>query len=767
MPIENPSELPPLGLKSAIVELDDGGADVSLDLVEDEVTVDIKDHYANIAEYLTDGEMMGVGPTICDNVKADLDSRAEWENLIVKGMEELGLKIEETAEPFEGACSAHHPLLLENVVKFQSKAVQELFPAAGPVRTRVWGDSTPEKEAAASRLKEFMNYQILEEMVEYFDETERLLFALPLVGSCFRKLYFDSGVDRPIAEYVPVDQFVVSYNAPDLRRADRYTHVIFRTQEDFRSDVSAGLYRDIPIGAPGMVDLNPIAQKVDELQGVAQPSDYKAYTLYEYHGYFQFDGLEETKGGPLPYIVTVDSSSRKVLSIRRNWDPADPRKRKLEWFVHYKYVPTMGFYGLGLIHLIGSLSKTATLSMRALVDAGMFANLQGGFKLKSMRVVGANDPISPGEWRDVDATLQDISKAIYPLPYKEPSQTLLALHDKMVAAGQKFADTTEQVIADSTNYGPVGTTLALLEASTKFFSATHKRIHAAQKQEFKILRRIDKDYLSIYPYDIQGAPRDIFRIDIAAQVDIIPSSDPNTPSNAHRLTRATTLLQMAEKAPQMHDMREIYRRVYSAMEVDNMDKILPPPKQPQPMGPLEDIMALSKGQPIAAFQGQDHQAHIMAKMAFLQDPMGGASPVFGPIAPLLQANIREHMVLQYAEAAMAQGAPGDQAQAMAAQQVAQMHVQQAMAQQQQQQPQDPTLQLGMAELQMRSKEHEDKMLNNAAQLAVRNRELDLRQQAQDQKGFLEGLKVKQKDADSNRRAATQAVSSIGRKTGAL
>lgn len=764
MPIENSSELPPLGLKSAIVELDDGGADVSLDVVEEEVTVDIEDHYANIAEYLTDGELMGVGPTVCDNVRADLDSRAEWENLIVKGMEELGLKIEETAEPFEGACSAHHPLLLENVVKFQSKAVQELFPAAGPVRTRVWGNSTPDKEAAAARLKEFLNYQILEEMVEYFDETERLLFALPLVGSCFRKLYFDGGLDRPVAEYVPVDQFVVSYNAPDLRRAERYAHIIYRSADDFKGDVASGLYRDVQMGAPGMIEQSTIAAKVDELQGVTQPSDFRAYTLYEYHGFFQFDGLEETKNGPLPYIVTVDSTSRKVLSIRRNWDPSDPKKRKLDWFVHYKYVPTMGFYGLGLIHLIGSLSKTATLSMRALVDSGMFANLQGGFKLKSMRVVGGNDPIGPGEWRDVDATVQDISKAIYPLPYKEPSQTLLALHEKVVAAGQKFADTTEQVIADSTNYGPVGTTLALLEASTKFFSATHKRIHAAQKQEFKILRRLDKDYLAAYPYDIQGAPREIFRVDIAAQVDIVPSSDPNTPSNAHRLTRATTLLQMASQNPQMHDMREIYRRVYSAMEVEQMDKILPPPQQPQPLSPLEDIMALSKGMPIAAFPGQDHQAHIQAKMAFLQDPMGGASPVFAQQAPLLAANVREHMVMQYAEAAMAQGAPGEQAQAMAAQQVAQQHVQQAMAQQQ---PQDPTVQLGMAELQMRQKEHEDKMLNNAAQLAVRNRELDLRQQAQDQKGFVEGLKIKQKDADSVRNSATKAVSSIGRKTGAL
>jgi hypothetical protein len=765
MPIENPNPLEAIGLKAAIVELDDGGIDVEFG-EEEAVLVDPRDHGANLADVLSEGELSMVGTTVCENVKADLDSRAEWENLIVKGMEELGLKIEETSEPFEGACAANHPLLLENVVKFQSKAVQEIFPAAGPVRTRIWGATSPEKEAAASRLKEFLNYQILEEMVEYFDETERLLFALPLVGSCFRKLYFDTGVGRPVAEYVPVDQFVVSYNAPDLRRADRYAHIIYRTSEDLKGDMASGLYRDVTVGSPGMIDQSIIAAKVDELQGVAQPSNFKAHVLYEYHGYFKFDDLEETQQGPLPYVVTVDSASRRVLSVRRNWDPMDPKKRKLEWFVHYRYVPTMGFYGLGLIHLIGSLSKTATLTMRALVDAGMFANLQGGFKLKSMRVVGGNDPIGAGEWRDVDATIQDISKAIYPLPYKEPSQTLLALHDKVVAAGQKFADTTEQVIADSTNYGPVGTTLALLEASTKFFSATHKRIHAAQKQEFKILRRLDKDYLSRYPYPVQGAPPEIFRIDIGAEVDIIPSSDPNTPSNAHRLTRATTLLQMASQNPQMHDMREIYKRVYSAMEVDNVDKILPPPQDPMPLSPLEDIMALSQGKPIKAFAGQDHQAHIQAKMAFMQDPMGGGSPVFQPMVPLLVANIREHTVLQYAEAAMAMGAQGDQAQAQAIMQVVQQHVVQAQQAMAQQQPQDPTVQLGMAELQLRSKEHEDKMLNNAAQLAVRNRELDLRQQAQDQKGYVEGLKVKQKENDSTRRAAAAAVTAMGRNTGA-
>ena len=759
MPVQNPNP-EEIVVSPLVVELDDGGMDVDLE-PEEEQGPDISEHHVNLAEHLSESDLGAIGYKICENVRDDLDSRSEWENLIVKGMDELGLKIDDAAEPFEGACRANHPLLLENVVKFQSKAVQELFPAAGPVRTRVWGNSTPEKEAAASRLKEFMNYQILEEMVEYFDETERLLFALPLVGSCFRKLYFDAGVNRPVAEYVPVDQFVVSYNAPDLRRAERYAHIIYRNEEDMQGDIASGLYRNVPLGAPGMVDLNPIAQKVDELQGVAAPENFKAYVLYEYHGYFQFD-LPETEDGPLPYIVTVDSSSKRVLSIRRNWDPMDPQKRKLEWFVHYRYVPTMGFYGLGLIHLIGSLSKTATLTMRALVDAGMFANLQGGFKLKSMRVVGGNDPIGAGEWRDVDATIQDISKAIYPLPYKEPSQTLLTLHKEVVGAGQKFADTTEQVIADSTNYGPVGTTLALLEASTKFFSATHKRIHAAQKQEFKILRRIDKDYLRAYPYDIQSAPRQIFVLDVNAEVDIIPSSDPNTPSNAHRLTRATTLLQMASQNPQMHDMREIYRRVYSAMEVDNVDKILPPPQNPMPLSPLEDLMALVQGKPIKAFPGQDHQAHIQAKMAFLQDP--GAGPIFQALVPLVQANLQEHVLLQYAEAAMAMGAQGPQAEAAAVQQVATMNLQKAQAQAQGQQ--DPMMQLGMAELQLRQKEHQDKMLNNAAQLAVRNRELDLRQQAQDQKGFVEGLKVQQKDADSTRKSALAAVKAMGSRTGA-
>lgn len=764
--IENANPPTPLGLKSVIVELDDGSVDVEFG--EDETRVDITDHYANLAEYLDDSDLSRVGSKICDDVRDDLDSRSEWENLIVKGMEELGLKIEEASEPFEGACTANHPLLIENVVKFQSKAVQELFPAAGPVRTRTWGAPSPEKDAAAARLKEFMNWQITEDMVEYFDETERLLFALPLVGSCFRKLYFDSALGRPVSDYISADQFVVSYNAPDLRRAARYTHIIHRSPEDLALDVSNKIYRDTRVGDPGVVEPSLIAAKVDELQGVTPPAGYRAHELYEYHGYFQFDSLKETEDGALPYIVTVDSKSRTVLAIRRNWNPQDPARKKLEWFVHYRYVPTMGFYGLGLIHLIGSLSKTATLTMRALVDSGMFANLQGGFKLKSMRVVGSNDPIAPGEWRDVDSTLQDVSKAIFPLPYKEPSQTLLALHDKVVAAGQKFADTTEQVISDSTNYGPVGTTLALLEASTKFFAATHKRIHAAQKHEFRILRRIDKDYLSAYPYPIQGAPPEIFLQDISSDVEIVPSSDPNTPSNAHRLTRATTLLQMAGQAPQLHNLYEVYRRVYSAMEVENVEAILPPPQEPQPLSPLEDLMALSQGKPIRAFPGQDHQAHISAKMAILQDPQVGQNPVFGPMLPAIQANVREHTLLQFAEFAQASGATGDQAQALAITQVVQQHVAQAQMQlqQMQQMQQDPTVQLGMAELQLRAKEHEDKMLNNAAQLAVRNRELDLRQQSQDQKGYIEGLKIKQKDADSTRNAALQSVQALRRQTGA-
>lgn len=748
-------------LSPTVEEAEDGAIIVDLrpDLTrQNQLAEEAKVHGANLAEHLGPEILAKLGEQVTRDTKDDLESRGEWEKLIANGLVELGLKMQDATEPFEGACTATHPLLIENVVKFQAKAAYELLPPAGPVRTKIYGALTEEREKRAARIKEFMNWQTMEQMVEYVDEKERLLFYYSLIGTGITKTYFDSGLNRPVSEFVPMDQFVVNYNAPDIRRAERYTHIITRTEEEFKRDVEAGIYLDVDVGSGAIVEPSEIRAKTDELLGFQQPQSYKGYTLYEQHLYADLEMEPEVKSA-LPYIVTVDSASGKILAVRRGWREGDNRYQRLEWFTRYVFVPGMSFYGLGLLHLIGSLAKAATMSTRALIDSGMFSNLQGGFKLRGLKITGDNQPIAPGEWKDIESPVQDIGKAIAPLPYKEPSQTLFALLQFVVAAGQKFADTTEQVISDSTNYGPVGTTLALLEASAKFFSGVHKRLHASMKQELRILRRIDEDFISgEYPFEVEGASRSILRSDFNSDIDIVPASDPNTPSNAHRVTKATTVMQMATQHAGMHDMREVLKQAYLAMDVANIDKILPPPEKPIPLDPLSDIARASQGKPIAAFPGQDHDAHIRVKMSFMQDPTAGGSPLFQAVSAVLAANIREHTILKYVETAQAQAQmaaqqnpmiaaqladPRVQAQmqAAAAQQVSMQAVQQAQMAAQQAQGQDPTIALGMAELQQRSVEHNDKKIIQAAEIAVRNRELDIRQQAEQTKQYLQGAKI--------------------------
>lgn len=750
------SDLPP-----TVEEAEDGAIIVDLrpDLTQKSLKAEeLKVHGVNLAEHIDPAVLATLGEQVVKDTKDDLESRSEWEKLIANGLNELGLKIQDATEPFEGACTATHPLLIENVVKFQAKAAYEILPPSGPVRTKIYGSLDEEKEKRANRIKEFMNWQTMEQMVEYVDEKERLLFYYALIGTGITKTYFDSGLNRPVSEFVPMDQFVVNYSAPDIRRAERYTHIITRTEDEFNRDVEAGIYCEADLGSGAIIEPSEIRARTDELLGLQQPMSYKGYILYEQHLYADLE-TEDGVSVALPYVVTVDSSSGKVLSIRRGWREGDNRYQRLDWFTRYVFVPGMSFYGLGLLHLIGSLAKAATMSTRALIDSGMFSNLQGGFKLRGLKIVGDNQPIAPGEWKDIEAPVQDINKAIAPLPYKEPSQTLFALLQFVVAAGQKFADTTEQVISDSTNYGPVGTTLALLEASAKFFSGVHKRLHASMKQELKILRRINEDFIQgEYPFDVEGASRAILRSDFASDIDVVPASDPNTPSNAHRVTKATTVMQMATQHPGLHDMREVLKQAYLAMEVPNIDKILPTPEQPIPLDPLSDIARASQGKPIAAFPGQDHNAHIQVKTAFLQDPTAGGSLFFQAVAAVLAANIREHTILKYVETAQAQAAmaaqqnpmvaaqmanPQVQAQiqAAAAQQVSMQAVQQAQMAAQQAQGQDPAIALGMAELQQRAVEHQDKKVIQAAEIAVRNRELDIRQESERSKVYVQGAKV--------------------------
>ena len=725
------------------IEIDpsDGGVivDFSSESVEMEASEEISEWYGDLSEDLDGEDLQDISADVIENYNADKDSRGEWESMFERGFDLLGLKLEEGSEPFQGACTAVHPLLIESAVKFQSKATQELFPSGGPVKANILGTATPEKEMQANRVQNFMNYQLTEQMPEYFDEFERMLFHLPLIGSAFKKIYYSSTFKRPVSEFIPIDQFYVSYYATDLRNADRYTHVIYKSPVELQQDIRAGVYKDVDLPSPSQLSSSGFATKIDNILGISPSYDSDPqYVLLEQHCYLE---LEE-EGVACPYIVTVEEQSREVLSIRRNYEQDDPNKEKRSHFVHYRFVPGFGFYGLGLIHFLGNLTMSATAAMRSLIDAGQFANLPGGFKAKGVRMVGDNDPIAPGEFKEVEATGIDLSRAIVPLPYKEPSSTLFQMLGFVTAAGQKFADSTEQVISDAASYGPVGTTMALLEASSKFFSAIHKRLHKSQRDEFRILAQIDHDYLpNEYPYEVPFEDRNIFKADFDGRVDIVPVSDPNIPSNAHRMMLANMALQMAQQSPPgMFNIEELNRTILNAANMPNLEQILPPKIEPQPLDPVSDIMAVTKGLPIAAFPAQNHDAHIQVKMAYLQDPANGANPIMQRIKPVLESNIQEHSVLKYQEQVsgvteqMMQQVPPEQAQNPQAIEMAMAQAaQQVMQANQQPPPPTPEQQLVMLE-QEKVKLQQQKLQSDtavqAAELELKNKKLELEENEQ-------------------------------------
>ena len=731
------------GEAGASIEIDPEGDGVIVDfseVTEMEATEQVAEWYGDLTETLEEEELLQIGNQVIDNFQADKESRAEWESMFERGFDLLGLKLEQGSEPFEGACTAVHPLLIESAVKFQSKASQELFPASGPVKANILGTATPEKEMQANRVQNFMNYQVTEQMPEYFEEFERMLFHLPLIGSAFKKIYYSSTLKRPVSEFIPIDQFYVSYYATDLRNADRYTHVIYRSPVDIQKDINAGVYQDIDLPTPSQSGITSFAEKIDTILGFNPDYDNDPqYVLLEQHCFLDI----EDEGEALPYIVTVEQDSRQVLSIRRNYEQNDPNRQKRSHFVHYRFVPGFGFYGLGLIHFLGNLTMSATAAMRSLIDAGQFANLPGGFKAKGVRMVGDNDPISPGEFKEVEATGIDLSKAIVPLPYKEPSSTLYQMLQFVALTGQKFADSTEQVISDAASYGPVGTTMALLEASSKFFSAIHKRVHKSQKDELRILASINYDYLpNEYPYDVPFESRSIFRADFDGRVDIIPVSDPNIPSNAHRMMLANMALQMAQQSPPgMFNLEALNRTILHAANMPNLEQILPPKIEPQAMDPVSDIMAATKGIPIASFAGQNHDAHIQTKMAYLQDPMNGANPIMGRLRPILEANIQEHSVMKYQEQVagmtqqLMQQAGPEAAQnpqviemitAQAAQQVLNANQAMGMAQS----PEQQLVALEQAKVELEKQKIDKDTAISAADMELKNKKLELEENDQ-------------------------------------
>ena len=664
---EDTIEIEELEDPTEIIEEEDGSVVINFeDAIQEEM---LTEQDANLAELLDERDLNDIAQELLYLYEEDRSGRQEWEDAYSDGLDLLGIKYEDREEPFRGSSGVTHPVIAEAVTQFQSQAYKELLPSSGPVRTEIVGAVTPESEDQAQRVKDFMNYEILNVMQEYDPETDRMLFYLPLAGSAFKKIYFDDMLDRAVARFVPADDLVVPYNATDLESASRIAHVVRMDINNVRKNQAAGFYRDVELTPYEAED--SLREKERELVGVEKTVDGEDCTLIEFHIDLDLKGFEhvspldgEETGIKLPYIVTIDEGSSKVLSIRRNWNEGDEYYKKNQYFTHYKFLPGLGFYGLGLLHMIGGLGRSATSIMRQLIDAGTLANLPAGFKARGSRIRDSDEPLSPGEFRDIDAPGGALRDSLMPLPYKEPSQTLYSLLGFVVEAGQRFAAIADLQVGDGNQQAAVGTTVALLERGSRVMSAIHKRLHYAQKQEFRMLAKIFKESLPpMYPYNVYGAESFIKQQDFDDRVDVIPVSDPNIFSLSQRIAIAQTQLQLAQSNPQMHNLFEAYRRMYQALGVQNIEAILPTPKPPQPTDPaIENARALIQ-ENLQAFPTQDHDAHILSHITFMKTPVPAGTP---PVLGLLQAHICEHIALKarnvvqaktmmMAEQAMAQG----------------------------------------------------------------------------------------------------------------
>jgi phosphoglycolate phosphatase-like HAD superfamily hydrolase len=611
-------------------------------------------HFDNLGELLPEDVLKPIGLELVGNYKEYKTSRKDWEQSYIQGLDLLGFKYENRTEPFQGASGATHPVLAEAVTQFQAGAYKELLPAEGPVRTQVVGKPDPAKEAQSQRVKNYMNYELMEKMEEYEPEFDQMLFHLPLAGSTFKKVYYDDLLGRAVSKFIPAEDLIVPYTATSLDDAESIIHTIKISENDLRKQQVGGFYSDVELGPPGVDNNDELTKKERELSGTKKTGRQDdIYTLLECHVNLDLEGFEDKDdelnptGIKLPYIVTVEESSQKVLSIRRNYEPTDPKRNKIHYFVHFKFLPGLGFYGFGLIHMIGGLSRTATAALRQLLDAGTLSNLPAGFKQRGIRVRDEASPLQPGEFRDVDAPGGNLRDAFMPLPYKEPSPTLLQLMGVVVGAGQRFAAIADMQVGDGNQQAAVGTTVALLERGSKVMSAIHKRLYSAMRTEFKLLSKVFKTYLPpVYPYDVVGANREIKQMDFDDRVDILPVADPNIFSMAQRVTLAQTELQLATSQPQIHNLYSAYRKMYEALGVKNIDAILPPPAPVQPLDPaLEHINALG-GKPFQAFRGQDHRAHVTAHLNFMSTNMVRNNP---PIMAAMQKNILEHISLMAQE----------------------------------------------------------------------------------------------------------------------
>jgi len=621
--------------------------DVEVEGEEEEVVEEAPqdDFNANLAEGMDERELKDMAMELIEEYKKDKTSRKEWEDAYIKGLDLLGTKYQEVTKPFKGASGVTHPLLAESVTQFQAQAYKELVPSDGPVRTQVIGLQTPATEQQADRVKDYMNYLLMEEMEDYTTDMYQMLFYLPLSGSTFKKIYYDAMLDRPVSKFIPAEDLVVPYYASDLKDCERITHVIKMTQNDVTKKMAAGFYRDIEL-IDSSSEPDSVQKKLNELEGVKGTGADYLNTILEMHVDLNLDDYEDfddkAKKIKIPYIVTIDEGSGEILSIYRNYKPDDGSYSRVEYFVHYKFLPGLGFYGFGLTHMIGGLSQAATQSLRQLIDAGTLKNLPAGFKSRGIRVRDDDQPIQPGEFRDVDAPGGNIRDQFFNLPFTEPSPTLYNLMGFVVQAGQKFAAITDSNIGNDAQNRAVGTTMALMERGSRVMSGVHKRCYYAMRLEFKILSRICGEYLPPeYPYDVYGGPRQIKQADFDNRVDILPVADPNIMSMSQRVTLAQAQLQIAQSNPQMHNLHEAYRRVYEALGTKTIDQILkPPPKQPEPLDPAKENARALQMKLLTAFEFQDHDAHIAAHMAFMASRMVQINP---QVYALLQSHISDHI----------------------------------------------------------------------------------------------------------------------------
>ncbi|MEL0016318.1 MAG: hypothetical protein VW715_13945 [Rhodospirillales bacterium] len=739
------------------VTLSDGSMEITL--IPDANIASLADFDANLAEMLDDTQLNILSSDLTGLIEADVQSRQEWTDAYVKGLDVLGFKYEERADPWEGACGVYSNVLAEAAIRFQAEAMSETFPAAGPVKVKVLGDETKEKIEAAQRVKADMNYELTERMVEYRSEHERMLYSLGLAGSAFKKVYYDPNMGRQVAIYIPAEDVIVPYGASNIETAERVTHCMRKTKNELRKLQAAGFYREVDLGEPQQFH-SDIEEKKAEENGFSLTDDNR-YFVYEIHAELVIDGIDDEDDIAKPYVVTIERGSGEVLAIRRNYEESDPLALKRQHFVHYPYVPGFGFYGLGLIHIIGGYAKAGTSLIRQLVDAGTLSNLPGGLKSRGLRIKGDDTPIEPGEWKDVDVPSGSIRDNIMPLPYKEPSQTLLALLNQITQEGRRLGAISDMNISDMSANAPVGTTLALLERTLKPMAAVQSRVHYSMKQEFKLLKAIIAEHAPAeYAYQPHRGEVSARRADYML-VDVIPVSDPNSSTMAQRVVQYQAVLQMAQQAPQIYDLPQLHRQMIDVLGIKNADKLVPIEEDAKPKDPVSENMDALKGSPMKAFIYQDHQAHITAHQSFMQDPMVaqmiGQNPQAKQIMAALQAHLAEHLGFQYRQQIEEKlGAPlpkpGEELPeeieiqlsrvvADAGTQLTQAHQQQAAQKQAQQQAQDPILQLKQAEMQVKAQEVQRKQAKDQADIGIKQRELDLKSKKDQADAMLEAQKL--------------------------